>query len=111
LLTLGTVLTAAGVLLLTLTPNPAAVLLGMTLFGTGFGTAQNASLTSMVSQIAPSGYSMVSALWNIAYDAGLALGAAGFGVLVAQTGQPSAYAITAVLVLATLASARPARMK
>jgi predicted MFS family arabinose efflux permease len=36
---------------------------------------------------------------------GLGLGAAGFGVIVAQTGYPAAFALTSALVLAALAPA------
>ena len=47
----------------------------------------------------------VSALWNLAYDAGLGVGAAGFGLVAAQTGYPIAFALTAALMLTALVPA------
>ena len=44
----------------------------------------------------------MSAIWNLAYDAGIGAGAFGFGVVAARTGYPAAFAATAVLVLAAL---------
>ena len=38
-----------------------------------------------------------SALWNLAYDGGMGLGAAGFGVIALHTGYPVAFALTAAL--------------
>jgi predicted MFS family arabinose efflux permease len=96
---------AAGMLTLVWIANPAAVLLGMLLFGAGFGVAQNASLALMFDRVSPRGYDTVSALWNLAYDAGLGLGATGFGVLVSRTGYPAAFALTAGLMLVALAPA------
>jgi hypothetical protein len=46
-----------------------------------------------------------SALWNLAYDAGMGLGAAGFGAVAAQTGYPASFTLTGVLMLAALAPA------
>jgi predicted MFS family arabinose efflux permease len=75
LLVLGVVAGAAGMLALALGATPAPVAAGAVLLGLGFGVAQNASLTLMFERVSPSGYDMVSAVWNLAYDAGLGLGA------------------------------------
>ncbi len=100
------VLTAAiGMFFLILHTNPTAVIVGLVLFGAGFGVAQNASLALMFDRVSSSGYGTVSALWNLGYDAGLGLGAAGFGVVAAQTGYATAFALTAALILAALAPA------
>jgi len=101
----GVLAAAVGMLALVLTASPAAVVAGMALFGAGFGVTQNASLALMFDRVSTSGYGTVSALWNLAYDAGLGLGAVGFGVLAAQTGYPAAFALTAALMLAALAPA------
>jgi predicted MFS family arabinose efflux permease len=106
----GVLVAAAGMLALVLTTNTAAVLTGMALFGVGFGMTQNASLTLMFSRASTSEYGTVSAVWNLAYDAGLGAGAAGFGVVAAQTGYPVAFALTATLVLGGLAPAWRDRM-
>ena len=66
---------------LALTASPVAVVAGAVLLGAGFGVAQNASLTLMFDRVTAAGYDMVSAVWNLAYDAGMGLGAAGFGVV------------------------------
>jgi predicted MFS family arabinose efflux permease len=101
----GLLASAGGLLALVLIASPVAVVLGMLLFGAGFGVTQNASLALMFDRVSPSGYDAASALWSLAYDGGLGIGAAGFGVLVMWTGYPAAFAVTAVLMLSTLASA------
>lgn len=100
----GVVVAAVGIGMLVMIANPIAVLAGMLLFGAGFGVTQNASLTLMFNQVSPGGYGTVSALWNLAYDAGLGLGAVGFSVLATQTGYPAAFACTAVVMLLALAA-------
>ncbi|MFL6073621.1 MAG: MFS transporter [Mycobacteriales bacterium] len=110
LLTPGLVASAAGILLLALgglapLAGTVAVLAGSALFGAGFGISQNASLAVMYQRVPRSGYGTVSALWNTAYDAGMGVGATGFGVLAAGTGSPAAFGLTAVLMLAALAPA------
>jgi hypothetical protein len=52
-----------------------------------------------------SGYGTASALWNLAYDAGYGAGPMVFGVFVAFTGYPLAFALTGMLMLAALAPA------
>ena len=68
----------------------------------GPAPAQNASLTLMFERVSASGYDMASAMYNLAYDAGLGLGAAGFGVLVTRTGYGGAFGLVAVLMLVAL---------
>ncbi|MFC8514889.1 MFS transporter [Streptomyces sp. NPDC057257] len=99
----GLLLSAVGVLLTAATGSPLAVLAGTALFGTGFGITQNATLTLMYARVSASSYGTVSALWNLAYDGGMGVGAAGFGVLAALTGYPWAFAVTALLMLGALA--------
>jgi hypothetical protein len=48
------------------------------------------------------GYSTVSALWSVGYDAGMGAGAVGFGALAALTGYPAAFAPTAAAKLLPL---------
>jgi predicted MFS family arabinose efflux permease len=114
LLVPGMLLAAAGTLVLALAAAPAivpaavpvAALAGAALFGTGFGMTQNASQTLMYEGVPEPGYGAVSAVWNLAYDGGMGLGAAGFGVLAAGTGYPGAFALTAVVPLLALTAAR-----
>ncbi|MGI5458184.1 MFS transporter [Streptomyces sp. CA-249302] len=101
----GLLLVATGVLITAATADPIAVVTGTALFGAGFGITQNATLTLMYARVSPSSYGTVSALWNLAYDGGMGVGAAGFGVLAGLTGYPWAFATTAALMLAALAPA------
>jgi MFS family permease len=105
LLVPGLLVGTAGVFALVPIDHPVALVTGMLLFGAGFGVSQNASLALMFDRVPPSGYGTVSGIWNLAYDAGMGLGAAGFGVMVAQTGYPVAFAVTGVLMLAALVPA------
>jgi predicted MFS family arabinose efflux permease len=111
LLAPGVLVAAAGMAMLSLTAVPALVIAGAAVFGAGFGVTQNASLTIMFDRVPESGHSAVSALWNLAYDGGMGLGAAGFGILAARTGYPVAFALTAAALPAILAAAarRPHR--
>ncbi|MFI7005295.1 MFS transporter [Streptomyces sp. NPDC050145] len=101
----GLIVAAAGTLLIALTHSPVAVVVGVAVFGVGFGVTQNATLTLMYARVPASGYGTVSALWNFAYDAGMGVGAVGFGVLAGWTGYPWAFAFTAALMLTALAPA------
>ena len=97
LLAPGVLVAAAGMLTLGLTAMPAAVIAGAAVFGLGFGVTQNVTQTLMYDRVAESAYGAVSAMWNLAYDGGMGLGAAGFGVLATRTGYPAAFALTAAL--------------
>lgn len=91
-------LSAAGIALLVLVPDTVAVFAAMVLFGAGFGVTQNASLAMMYERAPVSGYGTVSALWNIGYDGGMGVGGVAFGLAVAHTGYPAAFAATAALI-------------
>ncbi|MFK0048968.1 MFS transporter [Streptomyces sp. NPDC090741] len=101
----GLAVSAAGTLLISLPHSPVAVVVGVALFGVGFGVTQNATLTVMYARVPASGYGTVSALWNFAYDAGMGVGALGFGVLAGRTGYSLAFTLTAALMLTALAPA------
>jgi MFS family permease len=116
LLVPGVLAAAAGVLVLSLTAVPAAVIGGAAVFGLGFGVGQNVTQTAMYDRVPESAYGASSALWNLAYDGGMGLGAAGFGVIALHTGYPVAFVLVAIIlaaavlpgVLATVARARAA---
>jgi predicted MFS family arabinose efflux permease len=99
-------LSAAGMLLLALTAVPVAVLAGALVFGAGFGMAQNASLALMFDSVSRSGYGLASALWNMAFDGGYGLGAAGCGLVAGAAGYPIAFALTAAVVFSAVLPAR-----
>jgi predicted MFS family arabinose efflux permease len=103
LLVPGVLIAAAGMALLSVPGHAAPLLLaGALLFGAGFGIAQNASLTRMYDVVTEPEFSMVGAVWNLAYDSGMGIGAAWFGVLAGDTGYPAAFgAVALVMVAAT----------
>lgn len=92
------VLSALGAGALIMIGSPVAILIGSALFGTGFGAAQNLTLTLMYNRVDRSRYGQVSALWNLAYDGGWGIGAIVFGAVVAGTGYPVAFGLTALVV-------------
>ncbi|HEY7104512.1 MAG TPA: MFS transporter [Mycobacteriales bacterium] len=102
LLVPAVVLAAAGMATAAGTGSGAAVLAGMALFGTGFGLAQAASLTTMLARVAPDRYGAVSAVWNAAYDLGWGVGAIGVGLVVAGLGAPAGFVTAALLTLVAL---------
>jgi predicted MFS family arabinose efflux permease len=103
LLVAGAVTAAVGLLAFVLVERPVAVLAGAAAFGLGFGVAQNASLSLMFRSVPDGAYDTASAVWNIAYDAGMGVGAASFGLLVGITGFPVGFALaTALIPLALL---------
>jgi len=106
----GVVLAVAGTAALALTGSAAAVLLGAAAFGAGFGILQNVTLSMMYARVPQSAYSGVSAVWNAAYDLGMAAGAIGFGVIVPVAGFSGAFLLTAVTMLPALALARHERV-
>jgi len=105
LLVPGLLTAAAGMSVLIWVAAPAALIVGMFLFGTGFGISQNATFALMIDRAPVSGYGTASALWNLAYDAGYGAGPAVFGVFVVYTGYPAAFALTGMLMLAALVPA------
>ncbi|KMS79349.1 MFS transporter [Streptomyces regensis] len=101
----GLVASAAGILVVALTAVPVAVVAGVAAFGAGFGITQSATLTLMYSRVPASGYGTVSALWNVAYDAGMGIGAVGFGAMAGLTGYPCAFVLTALMMLTAVVPA------
>ncbi|MGW3311380.1 MFS transporter [Streptomyces sp. NPDC001073] len=101
----GLLISAAGVLVIAPTADPVAVIAGTALFGAGFGVAQNATLTVMYARTSTASYGTVSALWNLAYDGGMGVGAAAFGLVAGPTGYPWAFTLTALLMLTALVPA------
>jgi len=101
----GTMFGAIGMATLGLLANPAAVATGAILLGVGFGVAQNAVLTLMFDRVSAAGYDMASAMYNLAYDAGMGLGATGFGAVAVRIGYPAAFVLTGALMVLALVPA------
>ena len=102
LLVPGVVLSAVGMACLAATGRPAAVVGGALLFGAGFGLLQNATLALMYDRAPAGGEGAVSAIWNAAYDLGMAAGALGAGMLVGPLGYPATFAVAALVLVPTL---------
>jgi len=107
LLVAGAVTAAMGLLAFVLVDRPVAVLAGAAAFGLGFGVAQNASISLMFRSVPESAYDTASAVWNIAYDAGMGVGAAAFGLLVGITGFGVGFALAAAVIPVTLVALLP----
>ncbi len=101
----GLLTAAAGMTVLIWVTTPAVLIAGMCLFGIGFGISENVSFALMIERAPVSGYGTASALWNLAYDAGYGAGPAVFGMFVAHTGYPAAFAVTGTLMFAALVPA------
>ncbi len=89
-----------------------AVLVGCTVAGVGYGAAQSLTLVSAFARTGPQARATASAVWNVAFDAGTAVGAVLIGALTATAlGIWGAFAVLAALALAgvplALASGRP----
>lgn len=97
---------ALGTAALVRVDSPLAVIAGMGLFGAGFGVAQNVTLAVMFERVPQSEFGRVSALWNLAYDGGMGIGAVGFGLLVGWAGYAAAFGLTAAILAAALIPAR-----
>ncbi|GAA2999687.1 MFS transporter [Streptosporangium longisporum] len=102
---------AAGVSLMVLVPHQGALLAGAALFGIGFGAAQNVTLSLMFARASRTNFGQVSVVWNLAYDAGIGIGALGFGLLVRPLGYPAAFALTAAVLFVSLVPALNDRKK
>ena len=99
---LATVVGTAGLLAL---GDALAVITTMTVFGLGAGVAQNVTLALMLDRVPRAEFGRVSALWNLAYDAGLGVGAVGFGLVATPIGYRAGFALTAAVLFLALAPA------
>ncbi len=111
LLVPGLVTTAIGMAMLAGLGNPVSLLVGAVLFGAGFGVMQSVTLAMMIERVPPSGYGMVNAVWNLAYDLGYGAGPVAFGVVVGRTGYSAAFALTGALILTALVPALRDRLR
>jgi MFS family permease len=109
LLVPGITLSIAGMTAMAVTHSAALVVAGAATFGTGFGLVQNATLSLMYSRVPAAGYGAVSAIWNAAYDLGMAVGAIGVGLLITTTGFTPAFLISAAAMIPALLTAHRER--
>ena len=83
LLVPGLFVCVTGLLFAVMTDNPIALVAGSLCVGCGFGVVQNASLHALCEKRPRRELAAASALWNLAYDLGLALGGIGVGIFLA----------------------------
>lgn len=69
-------------------------------YGLGFGALQNDTLVVMFAQAGPLGSGLASTAWNMAYDAGTGIGAAGVGLASGALTVAGAFAVAAVVIAA-----------
>lgn len=89
--------------------SPVTVIIGMCLFGAGFGILENATFALMIDRAPSADLGTASAIWNLAYDGGYGAGPAVFGLFVGFCGYPVAFALVGLLMLIALPSARRER--
>ncbi|NEK56987.1 MFS transporter [Geodermatophilus sabuli] len=81
----------------------AVVLLGATVFGVGWGAVQNLTLVAAFGRVGPDRAATASAVWNAAFDTGLAVGALVVGAVAGTAlGLPWTYVLCALLVAGSL---------
>lgn len=104
LMPLALVVAAAGMVLtgIGLRGGPAWILVGAAVFGAGFGAAQNLTLLAAFARAGAGGTTTASAMWNISFDAGTAIGALGLGVLAAGIGLDRTYLVVAAVLAAAV---------
>jgi predicted MFS family arabinose efflux permease len=78
------------------------VLVGAAVFGAGFGAAQNLTLLAAFARAGENGTTTASAMWNISFDAGTAIGALALGFLAAGIGLDWTYVVVAGLLAAAV---------
>jgi predicted MFS family arabinose efflux permease len=85
-----------------LAAGDAWVLAGAAVFGMGFGAAQNLTLLAAFARAGDGGTTAASAMWNAAFDGGMAAGALLVGVVAAGIGLDLTYVVVAVLLAAAV---------
>lgn len=101
LLVLGAV--GMGLLAVSLiTSGVVLMIIGVALTGCAYGALQNLTLLSAFQQVKKSQYGTASAVWNIGFDSGTAIGAMLLGVVATQASFSSGVIVLAVLMLVAI---------
>lgn len=79
---------------------PLLTLPAAAVYGLGFGTLQNDTLTAMFRRAGSGGHGPASTVWNLAYDAGTGLGATAIGWGSDSLGLGGAFAVSAAVIAA-----------
>ena len=78
------------------------ILLGAALFGAGYGAAQNLTLLAAFARAGAGGTTSASAMWNVAFDAGTAVGALVLGLVAAGIGLDWTFVVVAAALVAVV---------
>lgn len=92
----------AGGLLLDGTASAAVVVAGSAILGIGYGGSQSLTLVAAFNRARQRETATVSSVWNIGFDAGTALGSGLVGLMILVVTIPSAFALTSLLIVASL---------
>ena len=93
----GMLLTALG-----LTAGGLWILLGAAVFGAGYGATQNLTLLAAFARAGAGGTTSASAVWNVAFDAGTAVGALVLGLMAAGIGLDWTFVVVAASLVAVM---------
>ena len=104
LIAAGSVLSLTATLLLATSGGAPMIAVSAALLGVAFGVQQSATLNLMLTRASRPETDMVNAAWNIAYDAGLGLGALAYGALAPALGGETAIIAIAVVIALTAAA-------
>jgi MFS family permease len=98
----GCALSAVAALLLAAANTPAVLAIAAGALGLAFGLQRNGTLVLMLARTSAAEADRVNAVWNIAYDAGLGVGALAYGCLAPIVGGQAA--IMAIAIVTALAA-------
>lgn len=101
LIVAGSCLSFAALSLFGLDRSVVTLVIGAGALGAAFGFQQNGTLTLMLERLEPRHADGINAIWNIAYDAGLGLGALAFGCLTPAFGYRATVIAIASIIAAT----------
>lgn len=85
--------------------GPAPFLLAMVVVGLCYGALQNLTLVVAFASVSRRHHNLASAVWNVGFDAGTALGSVAVGLLAVQASFATAFWVVAVATVAVLPAA------
>lgn len=107
----GMVLVAVGLMIGAAAAGTTVVIVGAAALGAGYGSIQNLTLVAAFARARQQETATVSAIWNVGFDAGTAVGAALVGGLITVISVPLALGVTALIIVLAMPlaviSARP----
>ena len=85
--------------------NAGLFLAGAAVLGVGYGALQNLTLVVAFAAVSRRHHHLASAVWNVGFDAGTALGSVAVGLIAARTSFSAAFLVAACLALAVVPAA------